>query len=159
MSVCGSLDLYVGEWRPYAAGAGELSGSRLLRNLGASAPCSFEDATEAAGVSLEQRTPSLLLRATRAYPYPEPGREDESDTQPRADGTMVQTIANGIFTFSPAFVDLDGDGWLDLAVTGDFSTSVLFFNNGDATFGAEVSAAVGVGKEENGMGSTLMIFH
>eukprot|EP00966_Prymnesium_polylepis_P284382 6569568-Prymnesium_polylepis.1 len=66
----GFLDLYVGEWRPYVAGAGELSGSRLLRNQGSAAPCHFEDATEAAGVALEARAPSLLRRASKPYPYP-----------------------------------------------------------------------------------------
>lgn len=156
----GWLDLYVAEWRPYTVGAGGSSGSRLMRNLGgAGRACFFEDATEAAGLALEALTPPLLLRGMRAYPYPEPGRPDESEhashNLQQSDGALVDTITNGIFTFSPAFVDLDGDGWLDLAIAGDFHTSMLFFNQRDGRFSEEVSAASGVGKEENGMGSAF----
>ncbi len=54
----------------------------------------------------------------------------------------------------PTFVDLDDDGWLDLAITGDFGSSVIFFNRG-GVFAAEASAEAGTGREENGMGSTF----
>lgn len=97
---CRYLDLYVGEWRLYSAGAGPRSGSRLLRNKGAAAPCHFEDATAAARIELEEIVPSLLLRRARPYVWPEPGREGEPERK------KAESIGNGMFTFSPAFVDL-----------------------------------------------------
>lgn len=66
-----------------------------------------------------------------------------------ASGTRLQT-----FEFGATFTDLDRDGWLDLAVAADFSTSKLLWNNGDGTF-VDGTTAAGVGTDENGMGSTL----
>jgi enediyne biosynthesis protein E4 len=57
-----------------------------------------------------------------------------------------------VYAFGASFADLDGDGWADLYVTGDFGTSRLFWNDGDGTF-TESTEASGVGTEENGMGS------
>lgn len=62
------------------------------------------------------------------------------------------------FGFSPRFSDLNNDGHLDLAVTGDFGTSRLFWNNGDGTF-TDGTVAAGVGTEENGMGATIADFN
>lgn len=69
------------------------------------------------------------------------------------------TIAAGVdvfgsYPFASAFADLDDDGWSDLVIAGDFSTSKLFWNNGDGTF-TDGTAAAGVGTDENGMGSTI----
>ena len=71
----------------------------------------------------------------------------------------VSLDAKGFFSqatraFAPAFVDLDQDGWPDLAIAADFGTSKLFWNNGDGTF-TDGTAAAGVGSDENGMGSTF----
>jgi hypothetical protein len=56
--------------------------------------------------------------------------------------------------FASTFVDLDDDGWQDLAVVGDFGTSRLLWNQGDGTFlDGTVDAAVGT--DENGMGSSF----
>ena len=60
----------------------------------------------------------------------------------------------GSYYFSSAFVDLDNDGKPELAVTGDFGNSKLFWNNGDGTF-SEGGEAAGVGHEMNGMGSAF----
>jgi hypothetical protein len=60
----------------------------------------------------------------------------------------------GVNGFASTFVDLDGDGWQELAVAGDFGTSRLFWNEGDGTF-VDGTAAAGVGTDENGMGSTF----
>ena len=57
-------------------------------------------------------------------------------------------------SFASRFADLDDDGWPDLAVTSDFGTSRLFWNNGDGTF-LNGTAAAGVGTDENGMGSAI----
>ncbi len=72
--------------------------------------------------------------------------EDVTDT--------ANASLDGVFAFASTFADLDGDGWQDLAVAGDFFTSRLFWNNGDGTF-LEGTRAAGVGTDENGMGSTL----
>jgi len=60
----------------------------------------------------------------------------------------------GINGFASAFVDLDGDDWPDLLVSGDFGTSRLYWNDGDGTF-TDGTVAAGVGTDENGMGSTV----
>ena len=64
----------------------------------------------------------------------------------------------GVFVFTPKFSDLDGDGWPDLAMAGDFGTSRLFWNNGNGTF-TDGTAAAGVGSDENGMGATIADFN
>lgn len=61
---------------------------------------------------------------------------------------------NGIFGFAPAFVDLDDDGYQDLAVAADFGSSGLWWNNKDGTF-TDGTKSSGVGSDENGMGSTF----
>ena len=60
----------------------------------------------------------------------------------------------GVRGFASTFVDLDGDGWQDLAIAADFGTSRLYWNDGDGTF-SDGTLAAGVGTDENGMGSTF----
>ena len=62
-------------------------------------------------------------------------------------------IEDGVYAFAPAFVDLDDDGWPELALTGDFSTSRLYWNE-QGTF-VDGTWPAGVGTERNGMGSTF----
>ncbi|UDY37396.1 CRTAC1 family protein [Dermatobacter hominis] len=59
-----------------------------------------------------------------------------------------------IMGFTGTFADVDGDGWDDLLITGDFCTSRLFRNEGGTRF-SDVTAAAGVGTDENGMGSVV----
>ncbi len=49
---------------------------------------------------------------------------------------------------------MDGDGWQDLVVAGDFNTSRLFWNNRDGTF-TDGTDQANVGTDENGMGSAV----
>ena len=53
----------------------------------------------------------------------------------------TDTIA---YRHSTTFTDIDRDGYPDLAITGDFKTSQLFWNNGDGTF-TDGTLAAGVG--------------
>ncbi len=65
-----------------------------------------------------------------------------------------QGVTNSTLAFAPRFTDLDRDGHVDLAVTGDFDTSRLYWNNGDGTF-TDGTDAAGVGVDNNGMGSAI----
>ena len=121
----GFLDLHVTEWRPAQLVGEAVAGVRLLRNLGAEAPGHFEDVTEAAGVQME--------------------------------GVVSQTqaqLTEGTFAFGSTFVDLDNDGWPELAVASDFGTSRLFWNNGDGTF-SDGTLDARVGTAQNAMGTTF----
>jgi hypothetical protein len=40
----------------------------------------------------------------------------------------------GTFQFGARFVDLDGDGWPELLISGDFGTTQLYWNNRNGTF-------------------------
>ncbi len=59
-----------------------------------------------------------------------------------------------VAAFTGVFADVDGDGWEDLALTGDLSTSRLYRNDEGRGF-TDITAAVGVGTDENGMGSAV----
>ncbi len=61
---------------------------------------------------------------------------------------------NEIVAFTGVFHDLDADGWLDLMITGDTCTSRVFRNVDGERF-EDITAEIGVGTDENGMGSVL----
>lgn len=60
----------------------------------------------------------------------------------------------GVHVFSASFSDMDNDGYPDLVVAADFSTSRLFWNNRDGTF-SDGTTASGVGLDNHGMGSAI----
>ncbi len=120
----GYLDVYVGEWTVVAQIGAHPSHARLLRNLGDASPGSFEDVTQSAGVDMD---------GSWAF---------APDTPP------------GTYAFAAAFVDLDDDRYPELAISADYGTSRLFWNDGNGTF-TDRTDEVGVGIEANGMGSTL----
>ncbi|MCB9569145.1 MAG: CRTAC1 family protein [Myxococcales bacterium] len=122
----GYVDLFVGEYRTHLALGDTPSYNRLLRNRGAEGPGTFEDLTEKAGVVIDD------VWETIVQPYP---------------------IA-GALALTPAFVDLDGDDYPELAIAADFMTSRLFWNQGDASF-VDGTALAGVGTDENGMGASF----
>lgn len=66
-------------------------------------------------------------------------------------------FAGTSYSFSPRFSDLDGDRWPDLAITSDFSTSRLFWNEGNDAptqfSDGTISAAISSGR--NDMGSAI----
>ncbi len=71
-----------------------------------------------------------------------------------AGASMLMKNPAGMHAFSPAFVDLDEDGWLDLAVVSDNGTSRLFWNAHDGSF-VDGTPRAGVSLERNGMGSSF----
>ncbi len=56
-------------------------------------------------------------------------------------------------TFTPNFVDIDSDGWLDLLLANDFNQSKVFHNEGDGTFADYTD--LGVLTDQNGMGAAI----
>ena len=63
-----------------------------------------------------------------------------------------------VFGFATRFVDMDGDRYPELLISGDFGTSRYFKNNGNGTF-TNLTAASGTGLDENGMGGTVGDFN
>ncbi|MEM9461724.1 MAG: CRTAC1 family protein [Myxococcota bacterium] len=60
----------------------------------------------------------------------------------------------GAYGFAPAFVDLDGDRWPELALAADYGTSRLFWNDGTGQL-LDGTAASGLVNDAHGMGSAL----
>lgn len=126
----GWIDIHTTEWRaPLRQSDGPPEHARLLRNLGEEDPGHFEDVTEEAGVVLD-RDPAWMPQFLE-----QPGRH-----------------AN--FSFSSSFADLDGDGYPELVVGSDFTTSQLFWNDGDGTF-TEGTADARVDTVRFAMGSSF----
>jgi hypothetical protein len=121
----GWLDLHTTEWGSYQFLNGAPAHARLLRNRGAEAPGYFEDVTQTAGVAQDDVVSQTGFERRR-----------------------------GAYAFASAFVDLDNDGWPDLAIASDFGKSRLYWNNRDGTF-TDGTLAAPVGSDENGMGSTF----
>jgi hypothetical protein len=66
---------------------------------------------------------------------------------------LVHLFPDGVdLTFTGNFVDIDGDGALDLLITADFHHSTIWRNRGDGTF-QNLTATVLT--DENGMGSAI----
>lgn len=177
----GFVDLYVGEWRTLA-GLGDVpSHSRLLHNLGAGAPGHFEDATEAAGVGIDD----VWMTETELagiYSFAPSFTDLDDDGWPelavvsdfgcsrlfwnQGDGTFVDgTEASGVGLdkngMGSTFGDYDADGDLDWFVTaitgyepGDPLHNRLYRNEGDRTF-TEIAADMGVGAGGWGWGASF----
>ena len=66
---------------------------------------------------------------------------------------------NGHYSFSVSTLDYDDDGWPDIFVACDSTSSILYHNNKDGTF-TDVAVVAGAafnddGREQAGMGSTV----
>lgn len=62
--------------------------------------------------------------------------------------------ASNMWGFASGFADVTGDGWADLLVAADFTTSHLFHNLRNGQF-LDVTPIAGIGDDENGMGSAI----
>lgn len=120
----GFLDVYVSEWT-YHSVSGEVSASRLFKNMGLSKPGYFVDVTDSAGVNMDGYWK-----------------------------TFRNQHGSGIHTFGSSFTDFDNDGWPELFITGDFGQSKLFWNNKNGTF-SECTTKCGVNAMNDGMGHTI----
>jgi hypothetical protein len=121
----GFVDLHVSEWQPFAA-----SHSRLLRNEGGASPGYFVDATEEAGLNLQDsdafgaafvdfdgdRWPDLALAADFGTSRLFWNNGDGSFE----DGTAAAGVATDENGMGSTFGDYDGDGDLDWFVTSIF---------------------------------------
>lgn len=89
---------------------------------------------------------------------------DEHLWRNNGDGTFTDVgLAAGIVahpinadtdkTFTPNFVDMDRDGWLDILIASDFADSQVFLNNGDGSFTNVTDPLIIT--DQNGMGATV----
>ncbi|MHB1139319.1 MAG: CRTAC1 family protein [Microthrixaceae bacterium] len=79
---------------------------------------------------------------------------NEGDGRFRDVSAAVGLPFHELLGFTGSFADVDGDGWDDLLITGDFCTSRLFRNVDGVRF-EDVTTAAGVATDENGMGSVV----
>ncbi|MBM4114081.1 MAG: CRTAC1 family protein, partial [Phycisphaerae bacterium] len=64
------------------------------------------------------------------------------------------SFPNGTWGFTPAFADMDEDGFPELLLAADISTSRYYKNNGAGAF-IDFTAQSGTGLDEDGMGSCI----
>ena len=68
--------------------------------------------------------------------------------------SLLGLDSKGVFAFSASFVDLDDDGWQDLAITVDFRSSRLYWNLAGQLYVDGTSPAQ-LNQESNAMGSAF----
>jgi len=122
----GDLDLFLTHWGTPRAVGEHIDTEHLWRNDTAGGVIRFTDVSLASGIA-----PSII--------------------EPEPVGSFGG--AGFDYTFSPAFVRLNEDRYPDLAITGDFLTSMVYLNNADGTFQNVTDRNVIL--DRNGMGSAL----
>lgn len=137
----GDLDLLVTDWNSSAVVAAAVSGG---------GPEAFETQCEYGTFMRRQyeRGATQPTGDTRLFV--------NDGTGSFTDGTRAWGLAGlgAALPLTPQFHDLDGDGWLDLAVAGDVCTSRLYRNDGGRRF-VDHTPASATGTAENGMGSLV----
>lgn len=139
----GDLDLLVLHWDPAFLG-GEAAAAAYQDHPGAEELCARTAGTRARGAD---RSPVAGANRSRLF------RNDGTGHFTDVTAEMGLSL-EGIAAFTGDFVDVDGDGWEDLLVAGDFCTSALFRNDRGERF-TDITAEAGVGTDENAMGSVV----
>jgi hypothetical protein len=177
----GWLDIHTTEWRQRdLVGVAAPGNNRLLRNLGASSPGTFEDVTESAGVSLAGVSSAGEWGFASSFSdldddgWPDLAVASDFQTSRlfwnNGDGTFLDgSTAAGIGTeqngMGSTIGDYDGDGRLDWFVTAIFCNDPdctlgangnrLYRNNGDRTFRDDTDRA-GVRNGRWGWGTSFL---
>ncbi|HEY0889773.1 MAG TPA: CRTAC1 family protein [Nocardioides sp.] len=94
-----------------------------------------------------RRQPRLRLSQTRLYLGTGSGRFRDATVDWRLEGDPVAA-------FTPQFVDLDTDGWLDLLIAGDMCSSRVLRNDGGRRF-VDVTRRTKATQTPFGMGSSI----
>ena len=125
----GDLDMFLTHWgNPVDIEAPGDTG-HLWRNDSVDGNIKFTDVSKITGV-----TAALLI-------------------QPKAGSALGD---NHDYSFTPNFADINNDGWLDLLVTGDFSTSRVLTNNRNGSFSNATDEKVII--DDSGMGAAVADF-
>ena len=139
----GHLDLLVAQWDPAL-----LSGNAAKRASDAGKLSGLQ-CSNLAAIRSEGADRNTAAGPNRSRMYLNDGNGHFTDSTAALGLPMDQIAA-----FTPQFMDIDGDGWDDLLVTGDFCTSRIFHNNQGRGF-TDVTAAAQVATDENAMGSVV----
>ena len=177
----GWLDIHVNEWGTSFPKDGQTIGS-LFKNNGAG---KFENTTKKSGIILKLNTADLSkfnsLDQLLSTPSDQINPNFKLNPEILSDPDLIERLSsdsqlfkkyleNGTLFYNPrktnsiryafasSFVDLDKDGWPELAIASDYETSQLFWNNQDETFTNQTHIS-GVGTDNNGMGSTFGDFN
>jgi hypothetical protein len=139
----GDLDLLVLQWDPaFLGGRASEQAYNQFPN-----PDSLCQRTKANLDGGGDRTPQAGPNRSRLF------RNDGSGSFVDVTAAMGLPL-DRIAAFTGDFADIDGDGWEDLLIAGDFCTSHLFRNDHGTGF-TDVTEEAGVGTDENGMGSVV----
>ncbi len=143
----GAMDLLVLQWRADIYNGDAFNAAAEARGWAADyvpSPCETAAALRELGFPVPEGTP-----AGRSALYLNDGTGHFTDVTADYGLALDEVVA-----FTGVFNDLDGDGWVDLAITGDGCTSRLYRNVQGTRF-EDITETAGVGTDENGMGAVV----
>ena len=148
----GRLDIITLQWDLPSIQSGRtapVSGSAYGGMSMPGGPCMAAQARTAAGDRVVDTSRSALYRNDGNGP----------GGIPRFSNVTTQMGLNfsQVLGFTPTFVDLTGDGWDDLVISGDGCTSQVYLNEDGRRF-VNVTRASGADTAENGMGNVFADF-
>lgn len=161
-------DLYVTSvgpsWKPEVGrhllyrnrGDGTFEECAAARGLATTSP-GVPDGTGAAFADLDlDGDLDLVVGGWRHFPLPSRGTRLflNDGTGHFQDATHLLPVTLETRVWMPSVCDMDGDGWPEVLLAADFSTSRYYVNHGGLAFEDRTSDA-GVGLDEHGMGSVV----